>query len=149
MNASDIAKALAHKWEDCVLVAYPDPVSGGDPWTVGFGATGPSITQGTVWTQAQADADLESRLNLLYGEIVPHVPSDATDNQLGACMDFAYNEGVHAFLTSTLLADWNAGNLSGADAQFPRWDIAGGHAVQGLENRRNDELRVFMGGMPT
>ena len=44
--------------EGCRLTAYPDPLSGGDPWTIGYGATGPSISKGTVWVQEQADADL-------------------------------------------------------------------------------------------
>jgi lysozyme len=149
MNAIQIATALIHKWEGCKLRAYPDPATGGAPWTIGYGATGPSITEGIVWTQAQADNDLSSRLNLLHGEITPECPSDATDNQIGACIDFAYNEGVKAFLGSTLLRDWNAGNLAGADAEFPKWDMAQGHEVDGLENRREDELRVFMGGEPT
>lgn len=31
---------------DGMVEAYPDPGTGGDPWTIGWGATGP----GTVWT---------------------------------------------------------------------------------------------------
>ena len=34
--------------------AYPDPLTGGDPWTVGFGCTGAGIIKGTRWTLAQA-----------------------------------------------------------------------------------------------
>jgi lysozyme len=40
------------------LEAYPDPLSGGDPWTIGYGHTGPEVRQGVVWTQAQCDAAL-------------------------------------------------------------------------------------------
>lgn len=40
------------------LHAYPDPLSGGDPWTIGYGATGPGIRKGTVWTQEQAEKRL-------------------------------------------------------------------------------------------
>lgn len=36
-----------------VLTAYPDPLSKGPPWTIGFGSTGPEIVEGTVWTPAQ------------------------------------------------------------------------------------------------
>jgi GH24 family phage-related lysozyme (muramidase) len=31
--------------------AYPDPATGGAPWTIGWGSTGPDITKGTVWTK--------------------------------------------------------------------------------------------------
>lgn len=40
------------------LKAYPDPLSGGDPWTIGYGHTGPEVRQGVTWTQEQADAAL-------------------------------------------------------------------------------------------
>ncbi len=31
----DAAVALVSRWEGCKLTAYPDPASGGDPWTIG------------------------------------------------------------------------------------------------------------------
>jgi lysozyme len=55
--------------EGCRLQAYPDPLSGGDPYTVGFGATGPSITADTVWTQDQANADLEGRCTAICSSL--------------------------------------------------------------------------------
>ena len=69
--------------EACELQAYPDAdsplgqactrqglrlrsyrqvanwaVLSGDPWTIGYGHTGPEVHEGLVWTQAQADAQL-------------------------------------------------------------------------------------------
>lgn len=42
------------------LRAYADPQSGGAPWTIGYGHTGPQIRPGLVWTQAEAiDALIE------------------------------------------------------------------------------------------
>lgn len=39
--------------------AYPDPLTGGKPWTIGVGHTdGDHIYQGLVWTDAQIDAAL-------------------------------------------------------------------------------------------
>lgn len=40
--------------EDDVLHAYPDPLTGGEPWTIGRGHTG-HVNPGTVWTQLQSD----------------------------------------------------------------------------------------------
>lgn len=37
------------------LEAYPDPLSGGAPWTIGYGHTGQDVFKGVRWTQAQAD----------------------------------------------------------------------------------------------
>ena len=39
------------------LTAYPDPGSrDGNPWTIGYGSTGPDIRKGAVWSLSKADA---------------------------------------------------------------------------------------------
>lgn len=40
--------------------AYPDPLTRGDPWTIGIGHTGPEVHQGLVWTDDQIDAAFAS-----------------------------------------------------------------------------------------
>lgn len=35
--------------------AYPDPLTGGAPWTIGVGHTGPEVHEGLVWTDEQID----------------------------------------------------------------------------------------------
>jgi lysozyme len=40
--------------------AYPDPLTNGDPWTIGIGHTGPEVHKGLVWTSAQVDAAFEA-----------------------------------------------------------------------------------------
>ena len=54
--------------------AYPDPLSGGDPWTIGYGATGPGIFKGVVWTETQAANDLAARLAVNEGELTDALP---------------------------------------------------------------------------
>ena len=34
-----VALPLVKEFEGCRLTAYPDPESGGDPWTIGWGST--------------------------------------------------------------------------------------------------------------
>lgn len=41
-------------------VAYPDPLTGGAPWTLGAGHTGPEVHQGLIWTDAQIDDALDA-----------------------------------------------------------------------------------------
>jgi GH24 family phage-related lysozyme (muramidase) len=36
-----------------VLKAYPDPLTGREPWTIGIGHTGPDVHEHTVWTEDQ------------------------------------------------------------------------------------------------
>jgi lysozyme len=40
------------------LRAYPDPLSGADPWTIGYGHTGPEVREGLVWTPVEAETAL-------------------------------------------------------------------------------------------
>ena len=69
--------ALIKRFEGCaqlrrdgMVEAYPDPGTGGEPWTIGWGATGQGldlgekIGPGTTWTQAQCDERLSSDLVL-------------------------------------------------------------------------------------
>lgn len=49
-------EGCARRRQDGLVEAYPDPGTGGAPWTIGWGATGPGIGPGTAWTPAQCDA---------------------------------------------------------------------------------------------
>ena len=40
------------------LHAYPDPLSGAEPWTIGYGHTGADVGAGLVWTPAEAETAL-------------------------------------------------------------------------------------------
>lgn len=48
--------------ENCALKAYPDPLTHSDPWTIGWGHTGPEVKEGLIWTQEQADQAREHDL---------------------------------------------------------------------------------------
>lgn len=56
------------------LKAYPDPLSGGAPWTIGYGHTGPEVREGLVWTQAQADAALVADILEHNAPLARHLP---------------------------------------------------------------------------
>lgn len=40
--------------------AYPDPLTKGEPFTIGVGHCGPEVVPGCVWTDAQVDAALDA-----------------------------------------------------------------------------------------
>ncbi len=143
MSALAYAFSLIERWEGCRLEAYPDPGTGGDPWTIGYGATGPGISKGVKWTQKQADARLGLDAFKFLGRVQSLLKKPATDAQIGAMTSLAYNIGAKAFANSTLLRKFNAGDVAGAAAEFTRWNRAGGKVMKGLTNRRLDEQRVF------
>lgn len=145
MLALDYALALIKRWEGCHLTAYPDPGTGGDPWTIGWGSTGPGIHNGVTWTQQQADERLAADVQRFMSgvEVAVGVPLQA--HELGALTSLAYNIGLGAFRSSTLLRMIKAGDMKGASEQFLRWNRAGGKVMRGLSNRRADERDVFDG----
>lgn len=141
-NTITVGMGIIQRWEKCRLKAFiPVP---GDPPTVGWGATGPGITIDTEWTQQQADADLANRCAIIASQLRTGIKVPTTDNQFGAIMSLAYNEGISAILGSTLLRKLNAGDIQGAANQFLVWTMAHGKELQGLLNRRKDERNVFL-----
>lgn len=142
----DMAVSLARQFEGCSLGAYPDPGYGWARPTIGYGATGPGIRQGTVWTQAQADADLHARMSGIGVHIDSLVAVQVSDEQKAALCDLAYNIGVGAFGESTLLRLLNGNDVQGAADQFPLWDKSNGVVLDGLVRRRQAERALFILG---
>jgi GH24 family phage-related lysozyme (muramidase) len=135
--------ALMHRWEGCELKAYPDPGSAdGKPWTIGWGATGPGINPGTVWTQAQADARFEQDLAKYAAAVSKAIgAAKTTQEQFDALVSFHYNTG--AIRTATLTKKHVAGDYAGAVKEFARWTKNDGRVMQGLVNRRADEANLY------
>ena len=144
MQVSPAGVALTKSMEGCVLHSYPDPGTGGAPFTAGWGHTGPEVHPNMAITQAQADAWLNAdlaRAGLVVNSLV-HVY--LTQGQFDACADFVFNVGAGDFRTSTLLRLINAGDFGGAANQFERWNMASGRVLPGLVRRRAAEKEMFL-----
>lgn len=146
---SDRGIALLRTFEGCAKVrrdglveAYPDPGSGGDPWTIGWGATGHGIARGTVWTQERCDLRLAADL-ARYSEEVARTLDGAptTQAEFDALVSFHYNTG--AIARATLTKHHRAGRKSAAAAEFARWNRAAGKVLPGLVRRRRAEAALY------
>jgi lysozyme len=91
---------LIKEFEGCRLNAYPDPLSGGLPITIGWGCTrkkdGSPFHLGDTITQAEADELLieECKHNFLPSlRKIPHW-NEMSDGKRGALLSFAYNLGA-------------------------------------------------------
>lgn len=137
-----VCLTLTKRWEGCSLEAYWDAIGG--VWTIGYGATGPHITKGTVWTQAQCDQDLTARLSLLGDEVDGAMEGVVlNDNQKAAIVDFCYEEGIGEFLKSSVLMYLKERDFKEAMERILLYDKAGGVDVAGIENRRKAEVSLF------
>lgn len=145
MQISQNGLAVLKHFEGCELKAYPDPATGGAPWTIGYGHTGPEVKRGLVWTQEQADKALVADLHKFETAVSAIVRVPLTQGQFDALVCFTYNLGIGNLQKSTLLAMVNARNYDGAAEQFKRWNKANGKPMRGLTRRRAAEQCLFLG----
>lgn len=80
-----------------VLKAYPDPLTHGEPWTIGLGHTGPEVKRDSVWTEAQCMHAFYNDYAIAQGNAL-HVigaPTWAELNEPRRCVltDMAFNIG--------------------------------------------------------
>jgi lysozyme len=148
MKIDKIGLALIEKYEGCKLEAYPDPATGGIPWTIGYGNTyyedGTKVKKGDKITQSRADQLI---LNLLdhYEKGVDAMTIDnVTQNQFNALVSFAWNLGLQSLKSSTLLKKVNANpNDKSIDAEFAKWNRGNGKIMAGLVARRAAESKMY------
>lgn len=129
--------------EGLQLTAYPDPGSGGAPWTIGVGHTGPDVTEGMTITKDEAYDLLRKDIKSASDAVKRFVTVQLNKNQFDALTDFVFNVGLGNFASSTLLKKLNNGDYDGAGEQFAAWNKASGRVLQGLVTRRSNEENMF------
>lgn len=162
MNASRECYALLRYYEQLRLVSYPDPKTGGAPWTIGLGATGPDIGPGLIWTREQAEARLVADVGEREEVIEQAVDAPLSQGQFDALVSIVFNVGygvraangrpgrdgiirLQSGAPSTLLRSLNAGLYDKARAEFAKWISPGSAVEYGLRRRRRAEQGLWDG----
>lgn len=157
MKISDNCIAMIKQFEGLETKAYPDPATGGAPWTIGYGHTGNDVRPGTVWNQAQAEAVLRTDLARFEFLVSNALTTTVNQNQFDALVSFCFNvgpgkKGVKDGLLvlkngnpSSLLRLTNAREFDAAARQFKYWDNAAGRKLRGLTRRRAAEAFLYSG----
>ena len=148
MKTSDKGLSLIKSFEGFRAKPYKCPA--GVP-TIGYGATyypdGRRVTmQDKPVSEADATAMLRSMLASYEAGVSRYVLVPVTQGQFDALVSFAYNLGLSALKSSTLLRLLNLRDYAGAAAQFGRWNRAGGKVLPGLTRRREAERVMFLKG---
>jgi hypothetical protein len=121
--------------------AYPDPGTGGAPWTIGWGSTGPDINPTTVWTLEQAETRLTQHLQKFALGVLSLSPGLAgeSDRRFAAIISFCYNCGLGNYRVSTLKKRVDQKDWLGASEEILKWNKAAGRVLPGLTRRRQAE----------
>jgi lysozyme len=131
------------------VTAYPDPVTGGEPLTIGYGSTSPGIGQpvtlGELISRATAEGFLEDSVNNNFLPTLRQtITVPLTQNMIDACLDLMYNIGTTNFTKSTLRKRINAQAWCDAGDAFLVWNKAAGKVIPALTNRRKTERSLFL-----
>ncbi len=141
---------LVKEFEGCELEAYPDPGTGGDPWTIGWGHTGPEVREGLTWTQQQADTALAADLHEAHAGMLQALPMAVgySGNRQAALTSWVFNVGAGAAADSTLRKRLAAGEdpATVVREELPRWNKGGRGVMPGLVRRRAAEVELFCRG---
>ena len=156
MQMSQHGIDLITQWEGFEFKVYKD--SAGLP-TIGVGhlLTKSELTSGKIvinGVPVQYADGLTSQqvLDLLGQDVGPAAQTVTKDvrvalnqNQFDALASFTFNVGDAAFTGSTLLKLLNQGKYDQVPTQLRRWNKSNGQVIQGLINRRENEIKLWNG----
>ena len=145
--------ALLKRFEGWRASAYPDPGTGGAPWTIGYGHTSmagpPKVTPGMTITKAEGEKILKRDLKKYEDAVKRWVRVPLSQEQFDALTSFVYNVGEGNFKKSSVLKRVNQGRFDDVPARLMLWNKAGGRVLKGLTRRRSAEGELFASGERT
>lgn len=136
---------LIKHFEGLRLEAYMCPAR---RLTIGYGHTGRDVFPGQKITEEKAGTLLHEDL-LMFEKGVYNVLEGIALNsdRFSALVSFAYNMGLGALSSSTLLRKIKSGDMSAVPVQLMRWCYAGNSGkkfvLPGLVKRRNAEANLW------
>jgi GH24 family phage-related lysozyme (muramidase) len=146
--------------------AYPDPLTGGEPWTVGYGSTtikGQRVKPFQLVDKAEAHEEVVARLHTLGDILAGNLPrerlAELTQGRADALISILDNVGPGSASRSGILrlktgepsTLWQRvldGKWSAARSEFARWVAPGSRVTRGLTMRRIAEMAIWDGMDP-
>jgi len=131
------------------VTAYPDPATGAEPLTIGYGTTaaalGKPVNLGDTISRATALDYLGTCIESAFLPTLQNaIKVPITQNILDALLSFTYNVGSRNFLKSSVLSNLNKGDYCAAANALLLWNKAAGKVLPGLTNRRTKEKTLFL-----
>jgi lysozyme len=120
--------------------AYPDPLTNGDPWTIGVGHTGPEVFKGLVWSDEKIWQTLDADIAEKSAEVFKVVPwaKDLNEPRQAVVIGMAFQLGTRGMLgfKNTLKAMQEGRYNDAADGMLKsKWAIQTPKRVKRLANQ--------------
>lgn len=148
-KVSKDALELIKKFEGFSSKPYPDPATGNLPITIGYGTTfyedgkKVQVTDPAI-SEERATQLLQNVLKTFEKHVDTYTRDDVTQSQFDALVCFAYNVGVGALKSSTLLKKVNADPTDATiHDEFLKWNKAARKVLKGLTKRREAEAQLY------
>jgi len=147
---------IAH-FEGLRLEAYPDPGTGGAPWTIGYGATfyedGSKVKPGDKITIERAKQLLAYHLRKFEGKVLQKIKRPLKQQEFDAAVSFCFNAGT-SYKSGGRWRDYDLwakiNNNTPAEEMVRYWEnlavTAGGRKLNGLVRRRKAEAHLYTTG---
>lgn len=142
MKVSQGGIDLIKHFEGLALKAYPDPGTGGEPYTIGYGHTG-GVRPGQAITAEQAEKFLIKDLERFERAVEDLITVPLAQEEFDALVSFTFNVGEGALRDSTLRKRLNAGGGPEVfEQELPKWNKGGNGVMPGLVRRRAAEVKL-------
>jgi hypothetical protein len=150
-----VAVQLIAQFEGFVGHAYPDPASGAEPWTIGYGFTsldGRPVQPGDTISRAEGDAQLLSGVNGCARHLAGKIPywGSMAEDQRCALISFAWNLGEDFYGSDgfeTISRQLREKDWMGVPGGLLLYCDPGTAVSDGLLRRRQAEANLWQKGL--
>jgi lysozyme len=143
-----LAINLIRKYEGFNEKAYPDPSTGKEPYTIGYGTQfypdGAPVKAGQYCTKEKALEYLFNEINVIEQQL-NKLNLDLDNYMQQALISFIHSIGWEPFLYSQIIDCMEQENISGVCEEIGRWIFNEKYqAIGGLLDRRREEISLFV-----
>lgn len=147
---SDFSAAIniIRKYEGFSEKAYPDPTTGGDPYTIGYGSKfypdGSPVKRGQCCSKQKALEYLFQEVHVIDTQLLK-LNLGLDDSMRQALISFIHSIGWEPFLYSSVIDAIEREDFCAATEEMGRWIFNEEHKViGGLLDRRREEIGLFL-----
>ena len=144
MHMTEEGLAMIRRFEGFRGAAYRCPAG---VWTIGYGHTSnagpPRVGPGMTMSEAEARRVLADDVERFATGVRAALVREVSPEQFSALVSFAFNVGMGAFRSSSVLRAVNAGDFGAVPDRLALWVKARGRTLPGLVRRRAAEAEMF------